>query len=94
MVLVGPSDLSINIDCPVDYTNPKYIEALQKISSACKRAGVVFGMYFQPPGLPPQKLIEMGCRFFTVPWQVNLRASFRSLSRIVFWTGYWTGYSH
>ena len=69
VVLVGPSDLSINLDCAIQYTHPKYIAALEKISAACSRAGVVFGMYFQPPGLSPAKLLEMGCRFFTVGWQ-------------------------
>ena len=31
--LVGPSDLSINFDFPVDYTNPGYIGILKKISA-------------------------------------------------------------
>jgi 2-keto-3-deoxy-L-rhamnonate aldolase RhmA len=68
VLLVGPSDLSINIDVPLDYTNPKYHAALDKIAAACKAAGVVPGMFFVPPGISPQELVAKGFRFFTLPW--------------------------
>jgi len=68
VLLVGPSDLSINIDVPLDYTNPKYHAALDKIAAACKDVGVAPGMFFVPPGIPPAELMEKGFRFFTLPW--------------------------
>lgn len=68
VLLVGPSDLSINIDVPLDYTNPKYHAALDKIAAACKAVGVAPGMFFVPPGIPPAVLMEKGFRFFTLPW--------------------------
>jgi len=40
------------------------IETLKTISAACAKNNVVAGMYFQPPGLEPATLIEMGYRFF------------------------------
>ena len=40
------------------------IETLKTISAACAKNNVVAGMYFQPPGLEPGTLIEMGYRFF------------------------------
>ena len=69
VLLVGPSDLSINIDVPLDYENPKYHAALDRIGSACQAAGVAAGMFFVPPGISPAQLQEKGFRFFTLPWQ-------------------------
>ena len=68
VLLVGPSDLSINLDVPLDYTNPAYHAALDKIGAACQKAGVAAGMFFVPPGIEPQTLMDKGFRFFTLPW--------------------------
>ena len=68
VLLVGPSDLSINIDVPLDYTNPKYHAALDRIGQACKDAGVAPGMFFVPPGISTGELKAKGFRFFTLPW--------------------------
>ncbi|MEJ2130858.1 MAG: aldolase/citrate lyase family protein [Gammaproteobacteria bacterium] len=68
VLLVGPSDLSINLDVPLDYPNPKYHGALDRIAAACKSAGVAPGMYFVPPGIEPSELMEKGFSFFTLPW--------------------------
>ena len=68
VLLVGPSDLSINLDVPLDYTNAKYHAALDRIGSACAAAGVAAGMFFVPPGIEPSELMAKGFRFFTLPW--------------------------
>jgi len=68
VLLIGPSDLSINLDVPLDYQNPKYTSALETIASACKSADVVPGVFFVPPGIEPNWLIETGYKFFTLPW--------------------------
>lgn len=68
VLLIGPSDLSINLDVALDYPNPKYVEALDKIAAACANAGVVPGLYFIPPGLELSDLIAKGYKFFTLPW--------------------------
>ena len=68
VLLIGPSDLSINLDVPLDYQNPKYTSALETIASACKSADVVPGVFFVPPGIEPNWLIEKGYKFFTLPW--------------------------
>jgi 4-hydroxy-2-oxoheptanedioate aldolase len=69
VLLIGPSDFSINLDVPLDYTNPKYINALEAVATGCAKAGVAPGMFFVPPGIPPADLIGMGYRVFTLPWQ-------------------------
>jgi 2-keto-3-deoxy-L-rhamnonate aldolase RhmA len=68
VLLVGPSDLSINLGIPLDYLNPKYQGTLDKIAGACEDAGVVPGMYFIPGGQDPSTFVERGFRFFTLPW--------------------------
>jgi 2-keto-3-deoxy-L-rhamnonate aldolase RhmA len=68
VLLVGPSDLSINLDLTLDYLNPKYQEALDNIVAACEKTGAVPGMYFIPGGQDPGTFVERGFRFFTLPW--------------------------
>jgi 4-hydroxy-2-oxoheptanedioate aldolase len=68
VLLVGPSDLSIELDVPLDYACATYQTALDRIAAACKRHNVVPGMYFIPPGMDPNFYVAKGFRFFTVPW--------------------------
>jgi 2-keto-3-deoxy-L-rhamnonate aldolase RhmA len=68
VLLVGPSDLSINLDVTLDYLSPKYQNTLDKIADACENAGVVPGMYFIPGSQDPSAFVERGFRFFTLPW--------------------------
>jgi len=68
VLLFGPSDFSIALDVPLDYSNPKYKKALDHVAEACIDAGVVPGMYFIPPGHDPSDYVERGFRFFTLPW--------------------------
>ena len=67
VLLVGPSDLSIELEVPLDYTSDTYQEALDTIAAACKRHGVVPGMYFIPPNMEPDFFVEKGFKFFTLP---------------------------
>jgi 2-keto-3-deoxy-L-rhamnonate aldolase RhmA len=68
VLLVGPSDLSIQLGVPLDYPSDIYQEGLDKIAAACKKYGVVPGMYFIPPNMEPNFYVEKGFKFFTVPW--------------------------
>tara|TARA_A100001037_G_scaffold6171_1_gene6218 strand:+ start:24679 stop:25425 length:747 start_codon:yes stop_codon:yes gene_type:complete len=67
-LLIGPSDLSITLGMPLEYTNPKYLDVLDRIGSTCREHDVAPGMYFLPPGIEAQALISMGFQFFTVGW--------------------------
>ena len=66
VLLVGPSDLSIELGVPLDYPCEKYQSALDKIADACIAHGVVPGMYFIPPDMDPNFYVDKGFKFFTV----------------------------
>ena len=68
VLLVGPSDLSIELGVPLDYPSDTYQAGLDKIAAACKKHSVVPGMYFIPPGMDPNFYVAKGFKFFTVPW--------------------------
>lgn len=68
VILVGPSDLSINLEVPLDYKHPKYHAALDRIVAACRKANVAAGMYFVPTGITPAELMHKGFTLFTMPW--------------------------
>ncbi len=68
VLLIGPSDLSIELGVPLDYQSDTYEEGLDKIATACKNHGVVPGMYFIPPEMDPNFFVDKGFKFFTMPW--------------------------
>ncbi len=68
VLLIGPSDLSIELDVPLDYGCDTYLRALDKIAGAAAKHGIQAGMYFIPPGMDPNFFVERGFKFFTMPW--------------------------
>jgi 2-keto-3-deoxy-L-rhamnonate aldolase RhmA len=68
VLLVGPSDLSIELGVPLEYPSDTYQRGLDRIAAACKEHGVVPGMYFIPPGMDPNFYVDKGFKFFTLPW--------------------------
>ncbi len=68
VLLIGPSDLSIELGVPLDYECDTYQSGLDVIADACKRHGVVPGMYFIPPEMDPNFFVEKGYKFFTMRW--------------------------
>jgi 4-hydroxy-2-oxoheptanedioate aldolase len=68
VLLIGPSDLSIELDVPLDYACDTYQRALDKIASTAAKHGISAGMYFIPPGMDPNFFVEKGFKFFTMPW--------------------------
>jgi len=70
VLLVGPSDLSIELGVPLDYQCDTYQQGLDKIAAACKNHGVVPGMYFIPPDMDPNFFVDKGFKFFTMRWPV------------------------
>lgn len=68
VLLVGPTDLSIELEVPLEFASDTYQRGLDKIVEACNRHGVVPGMYFIPPTMEPNFFVEKGFKFFTLPW--------------------------
>jgi len=63
-ILIGPNDLSCSLGIFTQYTHPKFVDAIERIASACNRRAIPCG--FLAPIEPPEKPIELGCRLFTV----------------------------
>jgi 2-keto-3-deoxy-L-rhamnonate aldolase RhmA len=68
VLLIGPSDLSIELGVPLDYACDTYQRALDKIVAAATRHGIIAGMYFIPPGMDPNFYVDKGFKLFTMPW--------------------------
>lgn len=68
VLLIGPSDLSIELEVPLDYACDTYSRALDKIAAAAAKHGIAAGMYFIPPEMDPNFFVEKGFKFFTIPW--------------------------
>src|SRR6201993_4909658 len=68
VLLIGPSDLSIELGVPLDYSCDIYQRALDKIAAAAARHGIAAAMYFIPPGMDPNFFVQKGFKFFTMPW--------------------------
>lgn len=64
VLFVGPLDLSVNLGCPGDFSQPHFVEALQKVVQSCeahgKAAGILTKTGFE------QQHIDLGFRFVAV----------------------------
>jgi 2-keto-3-deoxy-L-rhamnonate aldolase RhmA len=67
-LLIGPSDLSIELGVPLDYQCHIYQRALDKIAATAAKRGITAGMYFIPPEIDPNFFVQKGFKFFTMPW--------------------------
>ena len=61
VLLIGPSDLSIELGVPLDYQCDIYQRALDKIAATAAKHGIAAGMYFIPPGMDPNFFVRKGC---------------------------------
>ena len=68
VLLIGPSDLSIELGVPLDYRCDIYQRALDKIAATAAKHGIAAGMYFIPPEMDPNFFVQKGFKFFTMPW--------------------------
>ncbi len=59
-LLIGPHDLSINMNIPEDYTNPKFTQAIARIIEAGRSAGIGVGYHYSFGIEQTQLWAEMG----------------------------------
>jgi 4-hydroxy-2-oxoheptanedioate aldolase len=78
VLLIGPSDLSIELGVPLDYACDTYQRALDKVAAAAAKHGIAAGMYFIPPGTDPNFYVQKGFKFFTMPWGPWAQAGIQS----------------
>ena len=60
VLLIGPSDLSIELGVPLDYQCDIYQRALDKIAATAAKHGIAAGMYFIPPEMDPNFFVRRG----------------------------------
>ncbi len=78
VLLIGPSDLSIELGVPLDYGCDTYQRALDKIAATAAKHGIAAGMYFIPPEIEPNFFVDKGFKFFTLPWGPWAQAGIRN----------------
>lgn len=78
VLLIGPSDLSIELGVPLDYACDTYQRALDKIANTAAKHGVAAGMYFIPPEMDPNFFVQKGFSYFTLPWAAWATAGIQS----------------
>ena len=60
VLLIGPSDLSIELGVPLDYPSDTYQRALDKIAATAAKRSITAGMYFIPPEMDPNFFVQKG----------------------------------
>ncbi|MCP4505254.1 MAG: 2-dehydro-3-deoxyglucarate aldolase [Fuerstiella sp.] len=64
VLFVGPLDLSVNLGCPGDFTQPRFVEALKKVVRSCSNHGRIPGILTKT-GFEQQHK-DLGFRFTAV----------------------------
>jgi 2-keto-3-deoxy-L-rhamnonate aldolase RhmA len=68
VLLIGPSDLSIELGVPLDYQCGIYQRALDKVAATAAKHDIAAAIYFIPPGMDPNFFVRKGFKLFTMPW--------------------------
>lgn len=71
LIFLGPADMSQSLGVTGDFTNPKCLAAIDKISAACKKAGKPWGVV--PVNADYATLcVDKGCRMLSICHDVKL----------------------
>ena len=65
VLFVGPLDLSVNLGIPQQLDHPKFQEALDKVVSACKKAGKAAGILLVNPDMV-EPIVKKGFTFIAL----------------------------
>ncbi len=70
LVFVGPADLSQMLGVPGEFENPKCLNAIEGIASACREAGKPWGIVPRGPEYA-QRMRSWGCRMFVLGFDIH-----------------------
>lgn len=65
LLFVGPADISQVLGVPGDFENPRCLETIERIASACRAAGKPWGIVPRGPDYA-RRMAEWGCRMFVL----------------------------
>jgi 4-hydroxy-2-oxoheptanedioate aldolase len=69
--IIGPSDLSADLDCAGDFSQPRYTQAIERIERAATARGKAFGTV-PHPGFPLEALVTRGHRLLLLGADMSL----------------------
>ena len=74
VLLVGSSDLSVDLGIPGQFRGDKYRDAVEKVSQACRKNGRIFGIagVYDNPEVQDWAVNTLGARFMLVHQDGNL----------------------
>ncbi len=64
VLFVGPLDLSVNLDCPNDFTTEPFVAALKHVINVCESAGKTAGILSRPQLVQQHK--QLGFKFLAL----------------------------
>ena len=73
-VVMGSMDLSIDLGIPGQWEHPKFREACEKVSSACRKHRRIFGLagIYGNPGVQDWAINQLGARFMLVEQDTSI----------------------
>jgi 2-keto-3-deoxy-L-rhamnonate aldolase RhmA len=68
VLLIGSNDLAIELGVPGEFTSPVFRDALQKVSTACRKFEKTFGLagIYDAPDIQGWAVSELGAGFMLV----------------------------
>lgn len=70
-IMIGPADLSISLGIPGEFRAPRFVEQVERVVSACARAGIASGIFCGDLDLL-RDYIGMGMRCFSCGGEIGL----------------------
>lgn len=64
VLFVGPLDLSVNLNCPGDFTTPEFVAALRHVVDSCRQHGKTAGILSRPELVAQHR--DMGFQFLAL----------------------------
>ncbi len=71
LLFVGPADISQVLGVPGDFENPRCLEIIERIASACRDAGKPWGIVPRGPEYA-QRMVGWGCQMFVLAFDIHI----------------------